>query len=114
MRQALGAAVDAYEGAHLGCPRCGSAQSRSQGTVPRRVLTCFGRVVVRLRRRRCQACGRRFRPATGCLTGVGQGTVTPDLGTACALAGASWPYATAARVLHDLCGAQVSHEEIRQ
>lgn len=114
MRQTLGAAVDAYEGAHLGCPHCGNAASRSQGTVLRRVLTCFGRVVVRLRRRRCQHCGRRFRPAAGCLTGLRHGNVTPDLGAACALAGASWPYATAARVLHDLCGAQVSHEEIRR
>lgn len=114
MRQALGAAVDAYEQTHLACPHCGSSDSRSQGTVARRMLTRFGRVVVRLRRRRCQACGRRFRPAAGCLTGLGQGNVTPELGAACALAGASWPYATAARVLHDLCGAQVSHEEVRR
>jgi len=114
MRQALGAAVDAYERAHAVCVHCGSADSRSQGTVRRRVLTRFGRVSVALRRRRCQACGRRFRPATGCLTGCEQGNVTPELGAACALAGASWPYATAARVLHDLCGAQVSHEEVRR
>jgi len=118
MRQALGAAVDAYEQTHLACPHCGSSDSRSQGTVARRMLTRFGRVVVRLRRRRCQACGRRFRPAAGCLTGLGQGNVTPELGAACALAGARWPYATAARVLHDVCGAQVSHqvshEEVRR
>jgi hypothetical protein len=114
MRQALCAAVDAYERAHPACGHCGSAASRSQGTVPRRVLTRFGRVVVALRRQRCQACGRRFRPAAGCLARLGPGKVTPDLGAACALAGASWPYATAARVLHDLCGAQVSHEAVRQ
>ena len=99
MRQALGAAVDAYERAHLACAHCGSADSRSQGTVSRRVLTRFGRVVVALRRQRCQACGRRFRPAAGCFADLGQGNVTPELGAACALAGASWPYSTAAQVL---------------
>ncbi len=52
MRQAMGAAVDAYERAHPCCTQCGAADNRSQGTVPRRLLTCFGRVVVTLRRRR--------------------------------------------------------------
>jgi hypothetical protein len=48
------------------------------------------------------------------LQALAKGNVTPELGAACALAGARWPYATAARVLHDLCGAQVSHEEVRR
>jgi len=113
MREALPQAVRQYEAEHLACPRCGHPQSPPQGTVRRCVLTCFGRVVLHLRRHRCGQCGRRFRPAQGCLRALGQGTVTPALGAACALAGASWPYATAARVLHDLCGAQVAHEEVR-
>ena len=113
MRQALKQAVRRYEEAHGACPGCGSLASQSQGTVVRRVSTCFGRVEVRLRRQRCGACQRRFRPARGCLAALAGGTVTPGLGAACALAGASWPYATAARVLHDLCGAQVSHEAVR-
>jgi hypothetical protein len=114
MRRALGEAVQAFEAAHGDCPHCGSAQSHSQGTVPRRVLTRFGRVTLALRRRRCGQCQRRFRPAQPCLQALAGGNVTPELGAACALAGASWPYATAARVLHDLCGAQVSHEEVRR
>lgn len=114
MRAALRQAVRSYETAHPACPHCDDAQSQSQGTVARRVLTCFGQVVLHLRRQRCGACGRRFRPAQGCLQALAGSNVTPALGAACALAGASWPYATAARVLHDLCGAQVSHEEVRR
>lgn len=114
MRAALKQAVRSYEAAHPACPHCGGVQSYPQGTVARRVLTRFGQVVLHLRRQRCGACGRRFRPAQGCLQALTGSNVTPELGAACALAGASWPYATAARVLHDLCGAQVSHEEVRR
>jgi hypothetical protein len=113
MRRALAQAVQVYEETHAACPHCGSAQSQSQGTVRRRVRTCFGRVEVALRRQRCVGCQRRFRPAQGCLAGLGGGQVTPRLAAACALAGASWPYATAARVLHQLSGAQVSAEQVR-
>ena len=114
MRQAVGQAVRAYEAAHLACPRCGSAQSQSQGTVRRRVLTSFGQVRLVLRRQRCAQCQRRFRPAQGCLAELGRGQVTAELAAACALAGASWPYATAAQVLHRLSGAQISAEQVRR
>lgn len=113
MRAALGQAVRGYEAGHAACPRCGGTQSRGQGTVARRILTRFGRVVVALRRQRCATCGHRFRPAQGCLRVLGNGGVTPELGAACALAGASWPYVTAARGLRELCGAQISHEAVR-
>jgi hypothetical protein len=114
MRRALVQAVRTYEQMHPACPHCGSEPSRSQGTVRRRVLTCFGRVALVLRRQRCLGCQRRFRPAPGCLAGLGRGQVTPELAAACALAGASWPYATAAQVLHRLSGAQVSAEAVRR
>lgn len=114
MRQALGQAVRSYEQAHLACPWCGAQTSRSEGTVPRRVLTGFGRVVLAVRRQRCGGCGRRFRPAAGCLRELKGGNVTPELAQAGALAGASWPYATAARVLRRLCGAQISAEALRR
>lgn len=114
MRATLRQAVRGYEGAHAACPHCGGEESQTQGTVSRRVLTCFGRVVLALRRQRCLSCGRRFRPAQGCVAALAGGNVTPALGAACALAGASWAYAPAARVLHELCGAQVSAEEVRR
>jgi hypothetical protein len=113
MREAVKQAVRAYEATHMACPQCGGTQSQGQGTVARRVLTRFGRVVLHLRRQRCGACGRRFRPAQACLAALAGGNVTPDLGAACALVGASWAYATAAGVLRSLCGAQVSAEEVR-
>ena len=114
MRVALTQAVRGYEAAHAACPHCGGAQSQGQGTVTRRVLTRFGRVVLHLRRQRCGACQRRFRPAQACVAGLAGGNVTPELGAACAVVGASWAYATAARVLQRLCGAQVSAEEVRR
>ena len=113
MRRLVVQAVGVYEQTQVVCPQCGSAQSRSQGTVRRRVLTCFGRVELALRRQRCLGCQRRFRPAQGCLAELRGGQVTPELAAACALAGASWPYATAARVLAQLSGAQVSAEAVR-
>lgn len=114
MRAALGQAVRGFEAAHAACPHCGGAQSQSQGTVTRRVLTRFGRVILSVRRQRCASCQRRFRPATGWLAGLAGGNVTPGLGQACAEVGAHWPYASAAQALHELSGAQVSHEELRR
>lgn len=114
MQRALQQAVRCYEDAHPACPHCGETTSVSQGTVRRRVLTRFGRVVLPLRRQRCAGCQRRIRPAQGCLAVLGRGQVTPELAQACALAGASWPYATAAGVLHQLSGAQISAEEVRR
>jgi hypothetical protein len=114
MRRALAQAVHAYEERHPACVHCGREQSRSEGTVRRVVRTCFGRVVLALRRQHCLSCGRRFRPSQGCLQGLGRGQITPDLAAACALAGASWPFATAARVLHRLSGAAISAEAVRR
>ncbi len=114
MRRVLAQAVRMYEQLHGACPHCGGGRSQSQGTVRRHVLTCFGRVTVGLRRQRCLRCQRRFRPAQGCLAGLGRGQITPTLAAACALAGARWPSAPAARVLHQLSGAQVSTEQVRQ
>lgn len=62
----------------------------------------------------CLDCGRPFRPAQACLAGLGRERVTPELAAACALARASWPYATAARVLRQLSGTQVCAEEVRR
>jgi hypothetical protein len=114
MRQLLAHAVRVYEEQQASCPHCGEVGSQSQGTVRRCLRTVFGRVVLPLRRQRCGGCGRRFRPAQGCLAALGPAQVTPPLARAAALAGASWPYATAARVLHQLSGAQVSVEQVRR
>jgi len=114
MRQALTEAIGGAEAAHPTCPHCGGNASCSEGTVRRRVLTRFGRVVVGLRRRRCAACGRRFRPAVACFATLGRSAVTAALAEGCVLAGTSWPYATAAQVLRRLSGAQVSAETVRR
>lgn len=114
MRAATQQAVRVAEGQRKTCPQCGSKTVRSEGTDRRIVLTKFGRVVLALRRLRCQACRRCFRPAEECLKCLEGGNVTAALGQACAEAGASWPYATAAQVLKRLCGAQISPEHLRR
>lgn len=118
MRAALVAAVRASEEQHRACPRCGASSSsgplRSHGTKRRVVLTRFGRVEMRVRRLRCGACGQPFRPSQACLADLRGANVTAELAVASALAGASWPYQTAAQVLHNLSGAQISAEEVRQ
>lgn len=117
MCAALVEAVRASEEHHRQCPRCGASSSeqlRSHGTKRRVVLTRFGRVEVRVRRLRCRACGQPFRPSQACFADLAGANVTAELAGAAVVAGASWPYQTAARMLHDLSGAQISAEEVRR
>ncbi len=114
MREATAKAVRAVEEQHKACPSCGSEDVRSEGTDRRVILAKYGRVVLALRRLRCLACRRRFRSAEQCLKGLEAGNVTAALSEACAEAGASWPYATAAQTLQRLCGAQISPEHLRR
>ncbi len=114
MRVATQQAVRAAEEQSKTCPHCGSEASRSEGTDQRIMLTKFGRVALPLRRQRCQGCQRRFRPAADCLKSLQGGNVTAALSKACREAGASFPYVTAAQVVNDLCGAQMSPEHVRR
>lgn len=114
MRQAVQQAVRAWEKEHSRCPHCGSELGRSAGTRRRVIQTSFGRIDLALSRRRCQSCGRRFRPAESCLRTLAAGQVTAQLRHLSVLAGASWAYQTATGVIADLCGSQLSAETIRQ
>ena len=96
------------------CPECGSDRVHTRGTKRRVLLTRFGRVDVPLRRLRCQQCRHLFRPAARCLAEVQGSNITPDLRELAALVGSSWPYETAARVLTQLSGVQLSDERLRQ
>jgi hypothetical protein len=113
MRIAMREAVRAYEAQQRACPTCGRPRAW-EGTDQRVVLTCFGRVCLALRRAGCRVCGQRHRPAEPLLRSLGGTNTTGALREACALAGAAWPYATAARVLRRLCGAEVSIEQLEQ
>jgi hypothetical protein len=114
MRAAVQAACREYERQGHACPHCGSALLQSHGTDERRLRTSFGQVLLHLRRLRCEACGRQFRPAAPFLASLGGLNVTARLREACVLAGSSWPYQTAAVVLRGLCGAEISGEWIRR
>ena len=114
MQQALAHAGRALEGEAVACPGCGGRELQPSGMVVRVVWTRFGKVRVPLRRLRCRTCRRRFRPAAPALTALASGNLTGGVRAACVQAGCSWPYAAAARVLFDLCGATVSAEQIRR
>jgi hypothetical protein len=114
MRAAVQAACREYERQVQACITCDSALLQSHGTDERQLRTSFGRVRLHLRRLRCEACGRQFRPAEPFVARLAGGTVRARLRDACVLAGSSWPYATAATVLRGLCGAEISAEWIRQ
>ena len=114
MVRAVRAVCREYEGLTETCPHCQSPLLQSEGTKRRVVLCHFGRVEIMLHRLRCEGCGARFRPAEPFLACLAGSNVTRTLREACVLAGTSWPYTTAAKVLHDLCGAQVSAETVRQ
>lgn len=114
MVTALQAACREYEAMISECPCCASTLLQNEGS-DRRVVQCsFGRAELYLHLLRCETCGRRFRPAepfVACLEGS---NVSAKLKEACVLAGTSWPYATAAGVLRDLCGATISPESVRK
>lgn len=114
MKEALKEAIGKIEQEQKRCPHCGNEQSRSAGTVRRVLQTIFGRVEVNLRRQRCTKCGKRFRPAQGCLSSLKGQTITAQLQELAALVGCSWPYEAAAGVLKELCGAVISDERLRQ
>ena len=95
------------------CPHCGGSALYSEGTATRLLLCVFGRVELAPRRWRCRDCGRRFRPAAAWLAKLHGANVTAALAELCILAGASWAYAAAARVVRHLCGVAVSAETVR-
>jgi hypothetical protein len=113
MRQALRQAIHQWEQEHQTCPRCGSQQVRTEGTVVRNLQVIFGSVRLARGRLRCQHCFQRFCPANDLLKPLHRGRVSPALAEAASIAGASWPYRQAAQVLARLSGAQISAEEIR-
>jgi hypothetical protein len=114
MQAALKDAIRQREETQQTCPACGSGQVRTHETKRQVLLTSFGRVEVPLKRVRCQQCGQRFRPADGWLAEVRGHTITPQLRELASLLGGSWPYATAARLLKQLSGVQLSAERLRQ
>lgn len=114
MAEALVGACREYESAASSCPHCGSALLQREGSDRRVVFASFGRVELQLRQLRCEHCGRRFRPAERFLAPLEGANITAHLKEVAVLAGASWPYATAAFVLGKLSGARISPESIRQ
>lgn len=113
MQEALKQAIRQSEQQQI-CPECGSEQGHGEGTKRRVLLTRFGRVEVALRRVRCEQCGQRYRPADRCLAVIKRSNVTPELRELAALVGCSWPYESAANVLKQLSGVQLSDERVRQ
>jgi hypothetical protein len=96
----------------LTCPHCGAADSVADGHRPYQLRTIFGSVALVRQRRQCRSCRRHFQPGDAVLPR--QGRATDGLVQAAVLAAASWPFATAAHVLHALSGAAVSPEWVRQ
>jgi hypothetical protein len=76
--------------------------------VPRTIATTFGRVEVARGRFRCQGCWHRWCPANQLFTQLKGGTISQPLQEAAMLAGCSWPYRVASRLLKRLSGAQRS------
>lgn len=113
MRQALKQASRQREEQTPCCPHCGHEPRRLQGTGPRTIATTFGRVEVARRRFRCQGCWHRWCPANELFTELKGGTISHPLQEAAILAGCSWPYRVASRLLKRLSGAQISAEEMR-
>ena len=113
MVDALCAACKEYEEVVTECPNCHSQLLQSEGTNKRVVLCIFGRVELTMRRLHCEECGHRFRPADTFLSCLEGANVSAKLKQACVLAGISWSYKTAATVLKELCGAQISDETVR-
>jgi len=108
MREALKQAIRHWEDQNQACPSCGEKQRRLEGTTRRVIAATFGRVEVARRRFRCQACWRRWCPATHLFAELKGGTISQPLQEAARLAGCSWPYRVASQLLKKLSGAQRS------
>src|ERR687883_1741954 len=102
-----------YQAHAPACPCCQQPTTVADGSRPYALRTLFGTVRLARQRRRCRACGRIFQPLDP-LLGAGSGRATTGLRQAAMLAAASWPFATAAWLLHALSGAEVSAEWVRQ
>jgi hypothetical protein len=113
MREALKQGIRQWEDQNNSCPYCGEKQRRLEGTVRRAMAATFGRVEVARRRFRCLLCWRRFCPANALFADLKGGTISQPLQEAALLAGCSWPYRVASRLLKKLSGAHISAEEIR-
>src|SRR6266487_283553 len=113
MREALKQAIRQQEDQQDCCPWCGQEQRRLEGTMRRVIATVFGRIAVQRRRFRCQGCWRRWCPANRLFAELSGGTVSRSLQESAILAGSSWPYRVASRLLQKLSGACISAEEIR-
>jgi Uncharacterised protein family (UPF0236) len=97
------------------CPRCAETAASPAGRKPRKIETTFGPVWLPRRRRRCRVCGHHFQPDDAALgPALGVGRCTPALRELAALAGAGWPYRSAARVLGRLRGSPIAPETVRQ
>src|SRR5918911_2123664 len=83
-----------YQAHAPACPRCQQPTTVADGSRPYALRTLFGTVRLARQRRRCRA--------------------TTGLRQAAMLAAVSWPFATAAWLLHALSGAEVSAEWVRQ
>jgi hypothetical protein len=114
MAEALRQACREYEKRVVACLRCGSGLVQSEGHARRVVLCSFGVVELHPKILRCEECGKSFRPVEPFLSCLEGANATGKLKAACVLAGASWPYETAAKVLGDLCGARISAEWVRR
>src|SRR5258706_1549682 len=112
MREALKQAIKQREDQTPCCPHCGQKQRRLEGTVRRAIATTFGRVEVARRRFRCQGCWQRWCPANSLFSELKGGTVSQPLREAALLAGCSWPYRVAGRLLTKVSGPHVSPEQI--
>lgn len=114
MRLALHATAQSVQAHVRSCPACSAPALHADGTAQRIVLTSFGRVDLPILRKRCPHCGLRFRASSTFLAPLGPDNITPHLAHVAADAGASWPYATAARWLRDTLDAQISPESVRR
>lgn len=90
------------------CANCSGRDFAADGTAPHRLRTRFGTVPIKRRQYHCKGCDQSFRPLDRVLSTAGAGRTTQALLELAVLAAASWPFATAAMVIHRLCGAKVS------
>jgi hypothetical protein len=114
MQQLMAQAWQQYQQRHWQCEVCESSRLTGEGYKSFTLFTLFGRVPLKRYKVYCHSCGHYCQPLDGRLKELAGGHATVAFREVACLAGAAWPYGSAAHVLERISGSRISPEQVRR